>query len=107
MGIRSDSDIQQRIEAELWCCPDVDETDIGVRVAGGVVTLTGYVRNFFHKYGAEDAVKRVPGVVAIANDIQVQALEPVLVSDPELARAAVADPSSSVTAVHGVKGSYT
>jgi osmotically-inducible protein OsmY len=85
--MRSDSDIKHNVEAELRCCPDVDETDIAVKVTGGTVTLTGYVRNFFHKYGAEDAVKRVAGVVAIANDIQVQASA--AVSDPELAREAV------------------
>ena len=89
MNMRSDSAIKHNVEAELRCNPNVDETDIAVKVAGGIVTLTGYVRNFFHKYGAEDAVKRVPGVAAIANDIQVQAPESAAASDPELARAAV------------------
>lgn len=70
MNTRSDSDIRQNVEAELRCCPQVDETDIEVKVNGGIVTLTGYVRNFLHKYGAEDAAKRVAGVVAVANDIQ-------------------------------------
>jgi osmotically-inducible protein OsmY len=86
--MRSDSDIKHNVEAELRCCPNVDETDIAVKVTGGIVTLTGYVRNFFHKYGAEDAVKRVAGVVAIVNDIEIQASA--AVSDPELAREAVA-----------------
>jgi osmotically-inducible protein OsmY len=86
--MRSDSDIKHNVEGELRCCPHVDETDIAVKVTGGVVTLTGYVRNFFHKYGAEDAVKRVAGVVAIANDIEVQAST--AISDPELTREAVA-----------------
>jgi osmotically-inducible protein OsmY len=90
VNMRSDSDIKHNVEAELRCCPNVDETDIAVKVTGGTVTLTGYVRNFFHKYGAEDAVKRVAGVAAIANDIQVQAPESAAVSDPELARDAVA-----------------
>jgi osmotically-inducible protein OsmY len=90
VNIRSDSDIKHNVEAELRCNPLVDETDIAVKVAGGVVTLTGYVRNFFHKYGAEDAVKRVAGVIAIANDIQLLAPQSGAVSDPELAREAVA-----------------
>lgn len=90
MNTRSDSDIKHNAEAELRCCPLVDETDIAVKVSDGIVTLTGYVRNFFHKYGAEDAVKRVAGVVAIANDIQLLAPRSGAVSDPELARAAVA-----------------
>ena len=90
MNTRSDSDIKDNVEGELRCNPHVDETDIAVKVAGGIVTLTGYVRNFFHKYGAEDAVKRVAGVIAIANDIQLLAPQSGAVSDPELAREAVA-----------------
>ena len=89
-NVRSDSDIKCNVEAELRCNPCVDETDIAVKVTGGIVTLTGYVRNFLHKYGAEDAVKRVAGVVAIANDIQLVAQHYDVVSDPELAREALA-----------------
>ena len=51
--MRPDSDITLNVEGELRCHPDIDETDIAVKVADGIVTLTGYVRNFFHKYGAE------------------------------------------------------
>jgi osmotically-inducible protein OsmY len=90
VNTRSDSDIKDNVEAELRCNPLVDETDIAVKVASGIVTLTGYVRNFFHKYGAEDAVKRVAGVLAIANDIQLLTPQSGAVSDPELAREAVA-----------------
>jgi osmotically-inducible protein OsmY len=90
VNIRSDSDIKFNVEGELRCHPNIDETDIAVKVAGGIVTLTGYVRNFFHKYGAEDAVKRVAGVIAIANDIQLLTPQSGAVSDPELAREAVA-----------------
>ena len=67
--MKSDSDLQRAVEAELRCHPDVDDTDIVVNVTDGVVTLSGYARNLFHKYGAEDAVKRVAGVTAVANDI--------------------------------------
>jgi osmotically-inducible protein OsmY len=90
MESRSDTDIQRQVESELFACPDVDETDIAVKVTDGTVTLTGYARSFFDKYGAEDAVKRVRGVTAVANDIQVHARFPAAVTDPEIARAAVA-----------------
>lgn len=90
MIMRCDSDIKLNVEGELNCCPNIDETDIAVKVAGGIVTLTGYVRNFFHKYGAEEAVKRVRGVIAIANDIQVLLPQSTVASDPEIAREAVA-----------------
>ncbi len=68
---RPDGDIQRSIEAELRRCLSGDETRIAVRVIGGAVTLTGWVSKFFHKYGAADAVKRVAGVSAIANDVRV------------------------------------
>jgi osmotically-inducible protein OsmY len=90
MESRADTDIQHQVESELFACPDVDETDIAVKVTDGTVTLTGYARSFFDKYGAEDAVKRVRGVTAVANDIQVQPRFPPGVTDPEIARAAVA-----------------
>ena len=67
--MKSDSDIRCAVEAELSAHPLVDDTDIVVKVERGVVTLSGYVRNLFHKYGAEDAVKRVAGVVSVINTI--------------------------------------
>jgi osmotically-inducible protein OsmY len=86
---RADSEVRRHVEAELFCCPDLDETDIAVKVTNGTVTLTGYVRSFFDKFGAEDAVKRVPGVAAVANNIEVQPRGAAGISDPEIARAAV------------------
>jgi osmotically-inducible protein OsmY len=73
MAALSDMEIKANVEAELRCCPNIDESRIAVRVNGGTVTLSGFVRNLFHKYGAEDAVSRVAGVAAISNDIRVWA----------------------------------
>jgi osmotically-inducible protein OsmY len=67
----------------------VDDTDIAVKVKDGVVTLSGYARNLFHTYGAEDAVKRVAGVTAVANDIDLQRGVRPNLSDPEIAHNAV------------------
>ena len=72
MEIRPDRDIQRQVESELFACPDVDETGIAVRVTGGTVILSGYARSYFEKFGAEDAVKRVRGVTAVANAIEVR-----------------------------------
>jgi osmotically-inducible protein OsmY len=90
MESRPDRDIQRNVESELFACPDVDETDIAVKVTNGTVTLSGYARSCVDKYGAEDAVKRVRGVSAVANDIQVRPRFPTSVPDPQIARAAVA-----------------
>lgn len=88
--MRSDSDIRCAVEAELSCHPLVDDTDIVVNVKDGVVTLSGYARNLFHKYGAEDAVKRVAGVTAVANTIDLYRGLRLNLTDPEIARNVVA-----------------
>ena len=72
-GRRDDRELQQEVEAELRCHPNLDETHIAVRVRRGEVRLSGYVRNLFDKYGAEDAVRRVGGVARVANDMTVRA----------------------------------
>jgi len=86
--MRSDSDIKQNVEAELRWTPDVDETDIAVKVNEGTVTLSGFVHDYHQKYLAETAVKRITGVTGVANDIVVKPLSSAP-SDPEIARAAV------------------
>lgn len=87
--MRPDSDIKRDVEAELKWAPDVLETDIAVKVTGGVVTLSGYAANAHEKYRAEVAVKRVRGVTAVANDLGVRAPLGGMPTDPEIARDAV------------------
>lgn len=87
--MRTDSEIKRDVEAELQWDPDIDATDIAVSVNEGVATLTGFVRSYTQKWEAERIAKRVAGVRAVANDIQVR-----LGSDrpdPEIARDAVAN----------------
>jgi osmotically-inducible protein OsmY len=86
--MKSDTDIKKDVEAELKWSPDVDETDIAVKVNDGEVTLSGYARNYFEKYQAETAAKRVKGVAAVANDLEVRSFAGAP-TDPEIARAAV------------------
>jgi osmotically-inducible protein OsmY len=90
MTMKTDSDIKRDVEVELRWSPDVDETDIAVKVNGSVVTLTGFVHTYFEKYQAESAVKRIAGVAGVANDIQVSLPSTEGPEDPEIARAAVA-----------------
>jgi osmotically-inducible protein OsmY len=86
--MRTDSDIKRDVENELQWDPDVDPTDIAVAVKDGVVTLTGFVRSFGQKYAAERAAKRVAGVVAIANDLEVRLPGEDERPDPDIAREA-------------------
>jgi osmotically-inducible protein OsmY len=87
--MRSDSDIKRDVEDELRWDPDLDATDIAVSVKSGVVTLSGFVRSYMEKYQAEADAKRVAGVVAVANDIQVRLPDVDERPDPEIARDAV------------------
>ena len=88
--MRSDSDIKRDVEDELRWDPSVDATDIAIAVKNGVVTLTGFVRNYMDKFEAEAAAKRVAGVVGLANDIEVGLSRADQRPDPEIARDAVA-----------------
>ena len=87
--MRLDNEIQRDVEAELRWTPEVDDTDVSIKVQGGAVTLTGFVPNSVQKYRAERAARRVKGVAAVANDIQVR-WSGTAPTDPEIARAAVA-----------------
>lgn len=84
----TDSDIKRDVESELFWDPDLNPTDIAVTVKDGVVTLTGFTSSFTAKYRAERDAKRVKGVVAVANDIQVRLPGSDERPDPELAREA-------------------
>ena len=88
--MRSDSDVKRDVEFELRWTPALDPTDIGVAVKNGVVTLTGFVRIYLEKFEAEKAVKRVSGVVGVANDLEVRIPSGDERPDPEIARDAVA-----------------
>ena len=52
--------------------PDFDASMVGVSTQDGVVTLSGFVETYAAKLAAERAARRVYGVKAIANDIQVK-----------------------------------
>jgi len=87
--MRSDSDIKRDVEAELQSDPSIDASDIAVAAKNGVVTLTGFVRSYSEKLGAEAAAKRVAGVVGLANDLEVRFSAADQRPDPEIARDAI------------------
>ncbi|HEY2404166.1 MAG TPA: BON domain-containing protein, partial [Steroidobacteraceae bacterium] len=65
------------------------DTEIAVKVTGNEITLSGFVRDYYQKYQAEIAVRRIKGAAAVANDIQIKPPGAGL-TDPELERAALA-----------------
>jgi osmotically-inducible protein OsmY len=88
--MRSDADIERDVKEELQWNPDLDASNIAVAVKDGVVTLTGFIKSYTDKYEAEAAAKRVSGVVAVANDLEVRMPSVDERPDPEIARDAVA-----------------
>jgi osmotically-inducible protein OsmY len=87
--MRSDDDIKRDVELELEWEPDIDAKNIAVKVSDGVVTLTGFVPSYSDKYDAERVAKRVRGVKAIANDLEVKLASGSERPDPDIARDAV------------------
>jgi osmotically-inducible protein OsmY len=87
--MRLDDDIRRDVEAELLWDPDIQSADIAVKVAEGVVTLTGFVRKYTEKYAAERIAKRVLGVKGVANDLEVKLASGSERLDREIAQDAV------------------
>jgi osmotically-inducible protein OsmY len=72
MPRNSDSQIKQDVLRELAWDTRVDETEVGVEVDEGIVTLTGTVSCWAKKHAAQEAAHRVLGVLDVANDLEVQ-----------------------------------
>lgn len=92
--VRSDEEIRNSVLMELKWDPKITSTDIGVSVKDGVVTLTGFVPSYWEKDAAEKAAKRVYGVRAVANDVEVKLLSSR--TDPEIARDIVQELQSHI-----------
>lgn len=67
-----DKALKGLIEDELDWEPRVNAANIGVAVKDGVVTLMGHVPSYVEKIAAEEATRRVKGVRAIAQEIEVR-----------------------------------
>jgi osmotically-inducible protein OsmY len=68
----ADSGIRDLVTRQLEWDPQVDASAIGVAATDGSVILTGYIDTYVGKLAAERAAKRVRGVRAVANEIEVR-----------------------------------
>jgi len=87
--MKTDRDLQKDVMDELRWEPDINETNIGVAVKDGVVTLSGYVDSYIEKVNAERAAARVDGVKAVVEEIKVKLPSSYECSDEDLAQAAL------------------
>jgi osmotically-inducible protein OsmY len=84
-----DKYLRQSIIDELDFEPSIDAADIGVAVEAGVVTLTGHVSSYAEKLAVEDTVRRVRGVKAIAEEVEVRYPDGKKTADDQIARRAL------------------
>jgi osmotically-inducible protein OsmY len=84
-----DRQLQQEILDELDFDPSIDAAHIGVTADNGVVTLTGHVFSYAEKLAAEQAARRVKGVRAVAQEIEVRYPSDKKTADDEIAKRAL------------------
>jgi osmotically-inducible protein OsmY len=85
--VKSDREIQEDVMLELRWDSRVDQTEIGVEVDKGVVTLTGTVNSYAKKVAAKEAAHRVLGVLDVADDVQIKPPGSLKRTDTEIAHA--------------------
>jgi osmotically-inducible protein OsmY len=87
--MKSDHDLREDIEQELEEDPRVDAREIGVAAKEGIVTLSGHVGSYAERWAAQDAVRSIDGVRALANEIEVKLPLGGERSDTEIAESAM------------------
>ena len=86
--MKTDSQLQQDVMNELKWESTIHAAEIGVAVKDGVVTLSGNVDSYAKKRAAEQAVKRVAAVQAVAEEIKVKLAGDYRRSNEDIARTA-------------------
>jgi osmotically-inducible protein OsmY len=71
VAAKSDAHIQLDVIKELSWDTHVEQTDVGVEVDDGIVTLTGTVDNYAARMAAQLAAHRVNGVLDVVNNIDI------------------------------------
>ena len=87
--MKTDYEIHRDVIEELGWEPLLSASKILVTVHNGIVTLRGFVNFYSEKLAAERAVKRVKGVKAVAQDIDVRIHEHFIIPDTQIAESVV------------------
>ncbi len=87
--MKTDIQIQADVMDEIKWDPFLEASQIGVAVKNGIVTLSGQVDSYVKKLSAEKAAKKVAGVKAVAEDIQVGVSPNYSKTDTEIAETVV------------------
>jgi osmotically-inducible protein OsmY len=97
---RTDTQLHDAVRLQLDEDPAIGAHDIALVASDGVITLTGFVDSYAEKIAAEETVKRVRGVRAVANDIEVKVRDQR--TDPEIAKDAIHALESHTSVPHRV-----
>lgn len=84
--MKTDTELQKDVLAELKWEPSVNATHIGVEVSKGIVTLAGHVDSYAEKWGAEKAAQRVLDVKAVVVEMDVKLAMDSKRSDADIAQ---------------------
>jgi len=87
--MKTDMELKNDVQDELEFEPSVNAAHVGVSTKDGVVTLTGHVPSYAEKYAAERAAKRVYGVKAVADELDVKLPGSAERTDEDIASACV------------------
>ena len=87
--MKTDYQLRHDVEAELSWDPRITDSEIGVAVKDGVVTLSGFVKSYAQRLAAEHAAERVSGVRALAEDLRVKLPGTIDLSDTDIAHRAL------------------
>lgn len=87
--MKTDREIQKDVAEELSWEPAVYPSKIGVEVHRGIVSLNGFVNYYSQKLAAEKAVKRVKGVKAVVQNLEVKLRPESIIPDAQIAESVV------------------
>ncbi len=87
--MKSTTDLQRDVYEELRWDPRINEGDIGVSASNGIITLGGTVPSYAEKWAAEEAARKVKGVSAVVNKIDVKLTDGFVKDDRDIAEAAI------------------
>jgi osmotically-inducible protein OsmY len=83
--MKSDTQIKQDVLDELAWDPEIEATRVGVEVKDGAVTLLGSISTYRQKFAAREAAKRIAGVRAVVDKLQIELPSQHRMSDSGLA----------------------
>ena len=82
-----EQELRDSVVEQLDAEPSFDASMVGVTVSDGVVTLSGFVDTYAARLAAERTARRIYGVKAVANDLEVKLAHGRI--DPDIAKDAL------------------